>query len=198
MSVSFQTSETRKNLMRAFAGESQARNRHTFAAECAHKQKQHAIEAVFRFTADQEKAHAKIFYDHLKQLSGETIAIDGSYPVDVYEDLQELLRAAAHNEFEEHDDVYPAFQKTAAEEGFPTVAASFHAIAEVEKTHGSRFSHLADLLAQGKLYLSDAEERWVCLNCGYIHEGTEVPPKCPVCHEEQGYFISLSFAPYQM
>lgn len=198
MSISFQNSETRKNLMRAFAGESQARNRYTFSAECAHKQKQPVIEAVFRFTADQEKAHAKIFYDYLKELSGETIAIDGAYPVDISDNLQDLLRYAAQNEFAEHDNVYNVFGQKAKEEGFSAISASFHSIAEIEQTHGNRFQYLAEQLEQGKLYLSEASSCWMCLNCGYIYRGTEVPPKCPVCRYDQGYFIHLSFAPFQI
>ena len=104
MAVNFKTSETKLNLMRAFAGESQARNRYTFAAQLAKEQKLHVVEAVFTFTADQEKEHAQVFYNHLKEMAGETIQIDGGYPVDISQSVLELLRFAQHNEYEEHED----------------------------------------------------------------------------------------------
>ena len=117
MSVDLKNSETLKNLMRAFAGESQARNRYTFAASVCRQQKLHVVEAVFRFTADQEKEHAEIFYNHMKELAGQTVAIDGTYPVDLTNDVKELLRKAQHNEYEEHDPVYKTFGDVAQQEG---------------------------------------------------------------------------------
>ena len=194
--MDFKNSETKENLMRAFAGESQARNRYMFAAEQAKEQKLHVVEAVFRFTADQEQAHAEVYYNHLKELAGENIQIDGSYPVDIYETVLEVLKAAQHNEYEEFDPVYKAFGDKAMEEGFPQVAASFHQIAKIEKVHGDRFGELADLLEQNKLFISDVECKWMCLNCGHIHEGKEAPGKCPVCHHDRGYFIRFALAPY--
>ena len=122
MAVDFKTSETAKNLMRAFAGESQARNRYTFAAQTAKKQNLHVIEAIFTFTADQEKEHAEIYYNHLKDLLGETIEIDGGYPVDTHDDVLKLLRSAQHNEYEEYDPVYKTYANIASEEGFSKVA----------------------------------------------------------------------------
>ncbi|MDN0032065.1 rubrerythrin family protein [Oscillibacter valericigenes] len=196
MSMELKNSETKINLMRAFAGESQARNRYTFAAGQAKQQKLHVIEAVFTFTANQEKEHAEIFYNHLKELSGETIQIDGGYPVDAAQDMAKLLRMAQHNEFEEFDPVYPAFGATAKEEGFAKVANSFDMISKIEQTHGERFGNLADLLEQGKLFLSDVECGWMCLNCGYVFTGKGAPEKCPVCDHDKGYFIRLSMAPY--
>ena len=154
------------------------------------------IEAVFTFTANQEKEHAEIFYNHLKELSGETIQIDGGYPVDAAQDMAKLLRMAQHNEFEEFDPVYPAFGATAKEEGFAKVANSFDMISKIEQTHGERFGNLADLLEQGKLFLSDVECGWMCLNCGYVFTGKGAPEKCPVCDHDKGYFIRLSMAPY--
>lgn len=192
----FKTSETAKNLMRAFAGESQARNRYTFAAECAKKQGLHVIEAVFNFTAGQEKEHAEIFYNHLKELVGQTIEIDAGYPVEPYDDVLKHLNAAVHNEYEEHDPVYKDFANTASQEGFSAVAASFNMIAKIEKTHGDRFKMFADFLEQNKLFVSDVQEGWMCLNCGHIHTGTSAPARCPVCDHEQGYFIRLSLTPY--
>ena len=194
--MEFKNSETKDNLMRAFAGESQARNRYTFAAAQAKQQKMHVIEAVFTFTANQEKEHAEIFYNHLKELAGENIHIDGSYPVDIHESILEVLRAAQHNEYEEFDPVYKAFGDKAMEEGFPKVAASFHHIANIEKIHGDRFGQLADLLEQNKLFINDVECKWMCLNCGFVYESTKVPEKCPVCDHDKGFFIRLELAPY--
>lgn len=196
MAVNFKTSETKLNLMRAFAGESQARNRYTFAAQQAKEQKLHVVEAVFTFTADQEKEHAQVFYNHLKEMAGETIQIDGGFPVDISQSVLELLRFAQHNEYEEHDPVYQTFGDKAMEEGFPKIAASFHQIAKIEKVHGDRFGRLADLIEQNKLFISDVECAWMCLNCGHIFTGKEAPQKCPVCEHDRGFFIRLELAPY--
>ena len=196
MPVDFKDSETLKNLMRAFAGESQARNRYTFGASLCKQQKLHVLEAVFQFTASQEKEHAEIFYNHMKELAGETISIDGSYPVDITNDVVQLLRRAQHNEYEEFDPVYKAFADTAREEGFPKVAASFQQIAGIEQSHGNRFGQFADLLESGKLFVSDTKCGWMCLNCGHIQEGLQAPKSCPVCGHDQGFFIRLEMAPY--
>ena len=196
MPVPFQNSETSKNLMRAFAGESQARNRYTFAAGLCKKQQLHVLEAVFQFTAGQEKEHAEIFYNHMKTMAGKSIQVDGSYPVDITNDTVQLLRYAQHNEYEEFDSAYPAFAATAMQEGFPEIASSFQQIAKIEQTHGNRFGVLADLLENGKLFVSDIKISWMCLNCGHIHEGTEAPKACPVCQHNQGFFIRLEMAPY--
>lgn len=189
MSIPFAASKTRENLMRAFAGESQARNRYTFAASEAKKQKLHVVEAVFTFTANQEKEHAEIFYNLLKELSGSVISIDGSYPVDIYENVSKLLESAHHNEYEEYQTVYPAFAQIAREEGFTKAANSFQMIAEIEKTHGDRFQHLLKLLENGSLFQNDTETAWLCLNCGHIHVGKSAPMACPVCDHPQGYFV---------
>ncbi len=196
MSISFMESKTKDNLMRAFAGESQARNRYTFAAGQAKKENLPAIADVFLFTAGQEKEHAEIFYKYLAECSGNNIAIDGSYPVDIYENVVKLLRAGQHNEYEEHDDVYQNFGNIAKEEGFPQIAETFYKIATIEKSHGDRFGLLADLLENNTMYTSQEPKSWMCLNCGYIFEGTEVPPKCPVCSHEKGYFLPTKLAPY--
>jgi len=197
MAVDFKNSETKDNLMRAFAGESQARNRYTFAASMAKKEHLHVIESIFTFTANQEKEHAEIFYNHLHELVGENIHVDGNYPVDMQKDIVKLLRAAQHNEYEEYQDAYKYFGDKAKEEGFPQVAASFHMIAEIEKTHGDRFGRFADMLEKNELFVSDVETGWMCLNCGHIHYGKKVPDKCPVCDHDRGYFIRLELAPYQ-
>ncbi|MBO5929046.1 MAG: rubrerythrin family protein [Clostridia bacterium] len=196
MSVDFKISETRNNLMRAFAGESQARNRYTFAAGEAKKQNLHVIEAVFRFTADQEKEHAEIYYNHLKECTGNSISVDGDYPVDIHDSVLQLLRCAAHNEYEEYKPIYQTFGDKAQEEGFTAIAQSFYKIAEIEKTHGDRFQKLADLMEQNKLFVEDYECGWMCLNCGHIHTGKAAPAMCPVCQHDQGYFIRLTLAPF--
>lgn len=196
MAVNFNESVTKENLMRAFAGESQARNRYTIAAAEARRQNLYVIEAVFRFTADQEKEHAAVFYQHLRELSGENIHIDGSYPVDLSQDVAKLLRLAQHNEYEEHDDVYLHFAEKAREEGFQNIAGTFRLIASVEKTHGDRFALFAELLEQNRLFVSDVETAWMCLECGHIYRGTSVPAECPICHADRGYFIRLELAPF--
>lgn len=197
MSQDFKTSETKENLMRAFAGESQARNRYTFAAEQAKEQKMQVVQRVFLYTAGQEKEHAEIFYNYLQDLAGETIHIDGGYPIDISDNMLDLLRMAQHNEFEEHDDVYQAFGNKAKEEGFTQIANSFFMIADIEKKHGERFGRFADYLEQNKLYVSDVKTGWICLNCGYVYEGTQAPEKCPVCQHDQGYFMRLELSPYE-
>lgn len=197
MAVDFKNSETKDNLMRSFAGESQARNRYTIAAAQAKKQNLHVIESVFTYTANQEKEHAEIFYNYLKGLGGETIHIDGGYPVDISDNLSELLRMAQHNEYEEHDDVYKTFGEKAKEEGFHAIANSFFLIAEVEKAHGDRFGRFAELMEKDRLFRADEKTSWICLNCGYIYEGEAAPQKCPVCAHDQGYFIRLDQSPYE-
>ena len=192
----FKNSETKINLMRAFAGESQARNRYTFAADKAKNSNLYVLEAVFKFTADQEKEHAEIFYNHLKAMEGEKITIDADYPVDPSETVMQLLRASQNNEYEEYEDAYQAFGNKASEEGFMQVANSFYKIAEIEKTHGDRFGKFADLMEQGKLFVSDVQCKWMCLNCGHIEETDRAPEVCPVCQHNQGYFVRLELAPW--
>lgn len=194
--MDFKSSETKDNLMRAFAGESQARNRYTIAAGQAREEKLYVIEAVFRFTAEQEKEHAEVFYKYLSEMAGENIAIDGAYPVDISKDAATLLRMAQHNEYEEHEDVYRNFARKADEEGFSNIADSFRQIAEIEKIHGNRFGQFAKWLEEGKLFVSDVETAWMCMECGHIYRGTQVPPVCPVCHNDRGYFVRLELAPY--
>ena len=133
---------------------------------------------------------------HMKAVGGATVHIDGGYPVHVTNDALQLLRDARHNEYEEFDPVYPSFGETARAEGFPEVAASFEQIAKIEKAHGDRFGLLGDLLAGGKLFVSDVKCGWMCLNCGYITESLEAPKMCPVCSHDQGWFIRLEMAPY--
>ncbi len=196
MPIDFKHSETKENLMKAFAGESQARNRYEMAAGIANKQNFQVVEMIFKFTADQEKEHAEVFYKYLTECSGENIQIEGSYPVDISNDVCELLKMAQHNEYEEHDDVYQAFGNKAREEGFENIAHTFFEIAKIEKTHGDRFGHLAELIQSNKLFVSDVKCKWMCLNCGNILEVEQVPQVCPVCQHDKGYFIRLELAPY--
>lgn len=196
MSVSFEQSETRLNLMRAFAGESQARNRYTFAAGLAKKSGLHVIQGVFTFTAGQEEQHAKVFYDHLEKSSGQNIQIEGNYPVDHFPELLRHLRAAQHNEYQEWEHDYSGFAKVAKEEGFAEISHTFSQIADIEKTHGDRFGQYADLLEQGKLFVSDTKCMWMCLNCGHVVESTMAPAMCPICKHPQGYFVRWELAPY--
>lgn len=196
MAINFETSKTRENLMRAFAGESQARNRYTIAADTALKQGMYAVNQMFLFTADQERGHAQRFYELLKSLSGSTIRIDGGYPVEGYDDVAELLSAARHNEMEEADDVYPTFGNIAKEEGFDEIAYTFHEIAKVESIHAKRFGKLAELIKNNQYYKGNPEGQWMCLNCGHIYQGASVPEKCPVCRYEKGYYVPVSLAPY--
>ncbi len=196
MSIEFENSKTKENLMRAFAGESQARNRYTFAASQAKKNNLYVVEAIFKFTADQEKEHAEIFYNHLKEMVGKNINIEGGYPVDISNSVIDLLRSAQHNEYEEHDPVYKSFGDIAKEEGFPKVAFSFHNIANIEKVHGDRFGKFADLLEKNELFVSNVECEWMCLNCGYVFKGEKAPEVCPVCDHNKGYFIRLEMVPF--
>lgn len=197
MAVNFSESKTKDNLMRAFAGESQARNRYTIAADKARDLKMYTIEYIFLYTADQERAHAERYYELLKDLSGETIFIDGGYPVDQQETLSELLRAAEHNEREEYEDVYQKFGDIAKEEGFLEAASAFYQIAEIEHVHQVRFGEVAKLLEENEYFACDQESKWICTNCGYIHEGKQAPKVCPVCRHDQGYFLPYAFAAYK-
>ena len=197
MPVEFQSSETKENLMRAFAGECQARMRYTLAAEEAKKQNLQVVEKVFKYTAAQEAEHAEAFYKFLEPVAKSTLHIDGGYPVDISKSIPELLRMAQHNEMEEHDDVYKTFSEKAKEEGFTKISAAFKMIAEIEKVHGERFGKLADLMEKNQLYVSEVQTTWICLNCGYIHEGTSAPANCPVCNVDQGYFIRFELSPYE-
>lgn len=196
MSIPFQDSETAKNLLRAFAGESQARNRYDFAANLCQKQELQAMAFIFQATAKQEQAHAKVFWDHLQALSGQNLPIYGAYPIEGTNRILELLRAAQHNEYEEHSSVYPSFAAIATQEGFPEAAASFRQIAAIEQHHGERFGLLADQLESGALFVSQIETGWMCLNCGHTQNSLEAPKQCPVCNHGQGWFIRLELAPW--
>ena len=191
--MEFKASKTRENLMRAFAGESQARNRYTFAAEAAESSGLHGIARIFRFTAEQERAHAQVFFKLLAPCEGENIHIDAGFPVEnTAWSTDRLLRSAQHNEYEEARNVYPSFALTAKEEGFNAAAAAFERIAKIEQMHGERFGLLAQRIEEGKIFSAEGEtERWLCLKCGHVHTGAQVPPVCPVCKHAQGYFVRM-------
>ena len=193
--VDFSKSETLQNLMRAFAGESQARNRYTFAASLARAKGMPVISRVFEFTAEQERAHAKVFYDLMKSEAPTTIAIDGTYPVDIYPNVLGHLQAARHNEYQEWEHDYANFSRIAYEEGFEVIGKQFEMIAGIEKTHGDRFGRFAELLERGELFEQREETTWICLNCGQIIHASAAPGECPVCRHGQGYFVRLDMAP---
>lgn len=197
MQTNFIESQTRINLMRAFAGECQARQRYYMAALTAEQQKLIGIGRLFRYTAEQEERHAIVFFKQLKSSAGQNIDITAGFPADVFDGLQELLDAAAHGEEQEFSVIYPDFAKIARDEGYPDVAAKFEMIGKIENSHLERFKYYADLMRSDKLFRSDStEEVWICLNCGHIHTGSEPPRQCPVCSSEQGYFIREKEAPF--
>ncbi len=189
-------SRTKQNLMRAFAGESQARNRYTFAAELAQQNGLYVIKKIFDFTAEQEKEHAKVFYSFLKEAEGENINIDAEYPVNTSKDILTQLKNALHNEFEEADSAYKEFGDIAKEEGFTQIAGKFYLIADIERIHARRFEEVAKLMEENKLFVSDVKTGWMCLGCGYTVESEIAPQNCPVCDSDQGFFIRMSMAPY--
>lgn len=191
-------SATKENLLRAFAGESQARNRYTFAATVCRKNNLQAMEAVFLYTAGQEKEHGEIFYNFLKKAGCENVYItEAGYPVDLSDKPEDLLQLAHDHEMDEYGDVYPAFAGIAEEEGFGEIARRFRQIADIEKVHADRFQRFAKLMKEGKLFISDVETGWICLNCGHVLQGKQAPAKCPVCDHDQGYFIRLELSPYE-
>lgn len=194
---SFKDSQTKENLMRAFAGESQARNRYEFAASVAKKEGLAIIHDLFNYTANQEKAHAKEFMKKLKEFSGEEIAISATYPAECEDKTLVLLRAAQKHEEAEHDEIYSGFAKVAKEEGFNDIAILFEKIASIESIHSHRFSKYADQLENGTLFKRDEEIQWMCTNCGYIYEGVEAPKACPVCIHPQGFFIPFSNSSFE-
>lgn len=197
MQTNFNESKTKLNLMRAFAGESQSRMRYYLAAITAQQQNLVGLERMFRFTADQEEHHAQVFYDMMKDAAGEEIPIKADYPADVYTNLQQLLNAAAKGEDREFREVYPEFARIAAEEGFIDIGTKFRMIADIEDKHKHRFQYYADLMKQGMLFRSeDTEEKWMCLNCGHIHTGSEPPQECPVCRVKQGFYVREAEAPF--
>ncbi|CDM67985.1 rubrerythrin [Clostridium bornimense] len=189
--MNFDKSETKTNLMRAFAGESQARTRYSIAAETAKKEKLYIIEEIFNYTAKQELAHASRFLQALKDFKGEELKIDAAYPVSKFDTTLEELQHAKEGEFHEHDEVYKSFAETAKNEGFDAISKLFNDIASIEKIHGTRFEEYEKDLREGTLFKKNTSVTWMCTNCGFILEGTDAPLVCPVCLHEQGYFKVL-------
>ncbi len=180
--------ETEKNLLKAFAGESQARNRYTFFSSAAFKEGFQQISAIFQETADNEKEHAKIFF---KYLEGGDCEITASYPAGKIGKTSENLLEAANGEKMEWGTLYPQFEKTARKEGFEDVATSFKEIGEVEKHHEERYRKLLENIKTKKVFSKDKVMKWKCMNCGYIHEGKEAPKECPACKHPQAYYELL-------
>lgn len=195
--IAFKDSVTKENLLRAFAGECQAWRRYQFAASNAKTQKLQVIYNLFNYTSEQEKEHAEIFYNHLKEFSGQEISINASYPIDNTTDIIELLNLASQHEAAEHDTIYKNFGDKAQEEGFAPIANSFHMIAAIEKMHSDRFAHYMTLMKNGKLFANDTPVQFICLNCGHVHSGTSAPQTCPVCSHDQGYFIRRECSPFE-
>src|SRR3972149_1604298 len=170
--------KTEKNLVAAFAGESQARNRYTYFASAARKEGLEQIASIFMETAENEKEHAKIFFQHLE---GGNVEIIAGYPAGMITDTKSNLEAAAAGENMEWTTLYMDFAKIARDEGFPEIARSFDQVARVEKFHESRYRKLINNVANGEVFKKKSAVKWHCTNCGYVFEGTEAPRECPAC-----------------
>ena len=188
MSKSLKGTRTEQNLLKAFAGESQARNRYTFFASQARKEGLVQIADIFAETAEQEKEHAKRFFSFLE---GGDLEITAAFPAGKVGTSLENLAAAAAGEEHEWQSLYPEFARIAREEGFVAVAAACDAIIVAEKQHGKRYRTLADNLQAGKVFKRNGKVVWRCRNCGYLHEGEEAPKTCPACLHPQAYFELL-------
>ena len=176
--------QTEKNLLKAFAGESQARNRYEFFAKVARKEGLEQIASLFEETAINERSHAKQFF---KLLNGGSIEISASYTAGKIGTTLENLKAAADGENEEWNNLYPEFAKIAEEEGFKKIAVLFNSIAKIEKTHEKRYRKLYQNLEEGKVFQREGKVVWKCIICGFLHESTKAPLKCPVCDHPQAY-----------
>ncbi|BBE31165.1 rubrerythrin [Tepiditoga spiralis] len=177
--------ETEKNLLKSFAGESQAKNRYTFFAKTAKKEGYEQISAIFQETALNEEQHAKTFF---KFLEGGDVEITATYPAGKIGTTVENLKAAAAGEHEEFTELYPMFAEIAEKEGFKEIASKYRAIAKVEEAHEKRYLKLLKNIEENKVFEKDAVCIWKCRKCGYIHEGTSAPVVCPACGHPQGYF----------
>lgn len=189
MAKSLKGTQTEKNLLKAFAGESQARNRYTYFASAARKEGFEQIANIFLETAENEKEHAKVFF---KYLEGGDVEITATYPAGIIGDTKANLTEAASGEKMEWTVIYADFAKTASKEGFPEVASSFTEIAKVEKFHESRYRKLIDNIAKGKVFKKEKSIKWHCINCGYVFEGVKAPNKCPACRHPQAYYEVLA------
>ncbi|MDO8964452.1 MAG: rubrerythrin family protein [Coriobacteriia bacterium] len=178
-------SRTEANLLKSFAGESQARNRYTYFASVAKKEGFEQISAIFLETADNEKEHAKVFF---KYLEGGDLEITAAYPAGRIGTTAENLLAAAEGEKMEWSAIYPEFADIAEAEGFAAIATSWREIADVEDKHEKRYRKLLANVETGKVFTKDSPMRWKCRNCGYVHEGTSAPDICPACLHPQSYY----------
>ena len=185
---SLQGTQTEKNLLTAFAGESQARNRYTYFASQAKKEGYVQMADIFTETANQEKEHAKRLF---KFLEGGEVEISAAFPAGVIGTTLENLKAAAAGEHYEYTEMYPEFAKVAREEGFNDIAAAFESIAVAEKQHEKRYVNLAANIEAGRVFKRDEKTVWRCRNCGYLHEGNEAPESCPACAHAQAHFELL-------
>ena len=183
--MSVKGSETEKNLLTAFAGESQARNRYTYFASQARKEGYEQMAAIFEETANQEKEHAKRLFNFLE---GGEVMIQAAFPAGTIGSTLENLKAAAAGEHYENTEMYPGFAKIAQKEGFVEIAAVFKMIAVAEKRHEDRYVKLAGNIAGGTVFKRKTAVRWVCRNCGYVHEGPDAPKVCPACAHPQAHF----------
>ena len=177
--------KTEQNLLKSFAGESQARGRYVYFASIAKKEGYEQIAAIFNETAEQEKEHAKRFF---KFLVGGMVEITASYPAGILSTTVENLKAAAAGENEEWSELYPEFAKVADEEGFPQIAEAFRRIATVEAGHEARYLKLYERMINGTVFEDEEEIEWQCRNCGYIHKGKKAPEVCPACQHPKAYF----------
>ena len=182
---SIKGTRTEQNLLKSFAGESQARSRYTFFASVAKKEGYEQVAGVFLETAEQEKEHAKRFF---KFLEGGMVEITASYPAGIIGTTIENLTEAANGENEEWDILYPEFAKIAQEEGFPQIATAFKMIAKVEAEHEKRYRKLLANITDGTVFKKEEKIEWQCRNCGYVHEGESAPQTCPACLHPQTYF----------
>ncbi len=185
---SLKGTRTERNILTAFAGESQARNRYTYFASQARKEGYIQISKIFEETADQEKEHAKRLF---KLLEGGEVEIQSTFPAGVIGSTLENLKSAAAGENYEHSQMYPEFAKIAREEGFEEIAKIFESIAVAERQHEKRYNALADNIENNRVFKRETTVKWRCLNCGYIHEGTEPPKACPACAHPQAFFELL-------
>lgn len=182
---SLKGTQTEQNLLKSFAGESQARNRYTYFASAAKKEGFEQIAAIFLETAEQEKEHAKKFF---KYLEGGMVEITASFPAGTISSTLENLAAAANGEREEWTELYPHFAEVAEKEGFKEIAATFKAISKAEAGHEERYLQLFERVKSNTVFEREEDILWQCRNCGYIHKGKKAPEKCPACQHPQAYF----------
>ncbi|MFC1912365.1 rubrerythrin [Chloroflexota bacterium] len=189
MGISIKGSKTERNLLKAFAGESQARNRYAYFSSAARKEGYEQVANIFIETAENEKEHAKVFF---KYLEGEEVEITASYPAGIIKDTKANLEASAAGENMEWTTIYADFAKVARDEGFIDIASSFEQIAKVEKFHESRYRKLVNNLDTGEVFKKKTSEKWHCINCGYVFEGSEAPKECPACKHPQAFYEVLA------